>query len=112
MKKKIYCFNNGGRPEWLEAMALAEDGTVLAGHICSHEGYMRHDLGMAGSTWKHEHYNKHYGEGNWELEWCDTETLKDHEGLTAAIALNQKNNPPTNPEAMPKVEITFSEDKV
>lgn len=87
MKKKIYCFNNGGSPGWLEAVALGEDGQHLASHICSHEGYMRHDLGMDGSTWKHENYNKAYGEGNWELEWVDTDKLQEHEGLNKAIAL-------------------------
>lgn len=85
-KHKIYCFNNGGSPGWLSAVALADDGHCLAGHTCSHEGYMRHDLGMDGSTWKHENYNKHFGEGNWELEWV--ENPKTHEGLQAAIKLN------------------------
>lgn len=52
--KKIYCFNNGGSPDWLSAIAICEDGHVLAQHICSHECYMRHDLGMDGSEWKHK----------------------------------------------------------
>lgn len=85
-KKKIYCFNNGGSPGWYKALAVAEDGTVLAGHICSHESFMRHDLGM-DSTWKHENYNKHYGEGNWELEWVSNP--RNHEGLKAAFELNK-----------------------
>jgi hypothetical protein len=39
----IYLFSNvmdGDGP----AYAMAEDGTVLGSHICSHWGYMRHDL--------------------------------------------------------------------
>lgn len=85
-KKKIYCFNNGGSRDWYEAVAIAEDGTVLAGHICSHESFMRHDLGI-DSTWKHESYNAHYGEGNWELEWISDP--RNHEGLQAACKLNK-----------------------
>lgn len=30
------------------AYAMAEDGTVLGSHICSHWGYMRHDLHERG----------------------------------------------------------------
>lgn len=89
MKKKIFCFNNGGAYGWMSAVAIAEDGTVVAGHTCTSEHYMRHDLGMDGSDWKHERYNKHYGEGNWELEWVETSNLKNHAGLNAAIALNE-----------------------
>jgi hypothetical protein len=111
-KHKIYCFNNGGSPGWYDALAIADDGHVLAGHICSHEGYMRHDLGMDGSTWKHEHYNKHFGENNWELEWIETDKLGVHEGLNKAIALNKQlpKEEAVNEEAMPKVEVTFSEE--
>lgn len=85
--KKIYCFNNGGQPGWYMAAAICEDGHCLASHICSHEAYMRHDLGMTG-TWKHEYYNKHCGEGNWELEWVDNP--KEHEGFQQAFKLNQE----------------------
>jgi hypothetical protein len=86
IRRKIYCFNNGGSSGWMSAVAIAEDGHCLAGHTCSHEGYMRHDLGMDGSTWKHENYDKHYGAGNWELEWV--ENPKKHEGIQKAFALN------------------------
>ena len=86
IRRKIYCFNNGGSYGWMSAVAIAEDGHCLAGHTCSDEGYMRHDLGMDGSTWKHEEYDKHYGAGNWELEWVDKP--KTHEGIQKAFALN------------------------
>ena len=87
MKKKIYCFNNGGSPEWLHAVAICEDGTCLAQHICSNESFMRYDLGLT-STRKHENYNKHCGEGNWELVWVDDP--KKNTDLAVALALNQK----------------------
>lgn len=86
IRRKIYCFNNGGSYGWMSAVAIAEDGHCLAGHTCTSEGYMRHDLGMDGSTWKHENYDKHYGAGNWELEWVDKP--ETHEGIQKAFALN------------------------
>ena len=87
--RKIYCFSNGGRPGWgcMIAMAIAEDGHCLAQHVCSDEGYMPGDLGMGASTRKHENYDKHFGAGNWELEWVDDP--RAHEGLQKAYALNQ-----------------------
>lgn len=86
-RHKIYCFNNGGSPGWYGAVAIADDGHCLAQHICSHEGFMQHDLGMT-STWKHDNYNARFGEGNWELEWVPDP--KNHAGLKAAYALNQQ----------------------
>jgi len=83
----IYCFNNGGSPGWYHAMAMADDGHVLGQHICSHELYMQHDLGMT-SDCKHENYNTHFGTGNWRLEWVADP--RAHEGLQTAYALNQK----------------------
>lgn len=83
---KIFCFNNGGYDNWWTAMAVAEDGHVLASHICSHEVFMRHDLGIT-SDWKHDNYNEHYGEGNWELVWVDN--TKEHKGLQLACERNE-----------------------
>lgn len=93
---KIFCFNNGGGAGFLSAIAIAEDGTCLAQHCCSHEAYMAHDLGIT-SNWKHEHYNEHYGAGNWELEWV--EDPKEHAGLTEAFRLNQLQRPAEETEA-------------
>ena len=94
MKKKIFCFNNGGVYGMLHAVAMCEDGHPLAEHACSHEYYMPHDLGIT-SDWKHDRYNKHCGEGNWELEWV--QNPRTHEGLQKAIALNKALVP--SPEA-------------
>lgn len=93
---KIYAFNNGGSPGWLHAVALGDDGRVVAGHICSHESFMRHDLGVSGSNWKHEQYDKYYGAGNWSIEWVDDPDT--HEGLKAAIELNKAQPPPPDDE--------------
>lgn len=87
-KKKIYCFNNGGSPGWLQAVAIGEDGVVVASHVCSHECYMHHDLGIEG-TWKHEAYDAHFGAGQWELVWVSTSEVVTHPGLLAALELNR-----------------------
>lgn len=87
MKKKIYCFNNGGIPGLLHAVAICEDGCILGEHGCSSPAYMPHDLGIT-SVWKHDNYNAHCGEGNWELEWVDKP--KKHEGLNRALELNRQ----------------------
>lgn len=84
-KHKIYCFNNGGSHGWMHAVAIADDGHVLAEHVCSSEGFMSHDLGIT-STWKHENYNAHFGEGRWVLEWVSNPS--DHAGLQEAFRLN------------------------
>lgn len=87
-KKKIYGFNNGGARSFLQAVALGEDGSFLASHLCSSEGFMLHDLGVT-SDWKHEIYNKHFGEGNWEIEFVPSGGIDSHEGLQKALQLNK-----------------------
>lgn len=83
-KPKIFVFINQRYSNGDEVpFAMAEDGTGLASHFCS-AGWARHDMGFGGSTWKHEHYDKHYPDG-WELEWVDD--FDSHEGLKAAIVL-------------------------
>jgi hypothetical protein len=96
-KPKIYCFNNGGAPGWYSAVALSEDGECLAQHICSHEAYMPHDLGIT-SDWKHEIYWKHYPEG-FELVWVPTDELNTHEGLNNAIAKSDAKQAQTETQA-------------
>lgn len=83
----IYGFNNGGSKGWLQAVLLAEDGTCLGGHCCSHEGYMRHDLGILEGSRpdRHEEFRKHYPDGyrmNF-VPWEDEE-------LQAAFKKNQE----------------------
>lgn len=86
MKKQIYCFNNGGPIGLLSAIAIGEDGHVLAGHCCSHEAYMKHDL-VITSLWKHELYDAHFGKDNWELIWIDKP--KNDDRLNKAFELNK-----------------------
>lgn len=42
-KPAIYLFSNSYSGDGV-AYAMAEDGTVLGSHLCSHWAYMRHDL--------------------------------------------------------------------
>lgn len=86
-KHEIYCFNNGGAAGFYQALAVADDGNVLASHLCSHECFMAHDLGMT-SDWKHEEYNKHFGAENWILVWIDDP--KDDPRIKKAMELNAK----------------------
>jgi hypothetical protein len=83
---KIYCFINGGNDYFLNVLALAEDGNVLAGHASSNEYWARHDIGI-NSDWKHEKYKEHFPDG-FELIWLD-EPLND-EGFKKALALAEK----------------------
>lgn len=61
----IYGFNNGGSNGWYSAVLISEDGTWMGSHVCSHEGYMRHDLGILEGTRpdRHAGFQKHYPDG-------------------------------------------------
>ena len=87
----IYGFNNGGEPGWFSACLLAEDGVGLGGHICSHEGFMRHDLGcLEGSRPdRHEHFREHYPDG-YRMDFVQASDVRTHPGLNAAYQRNQK----------------------
>lgn len=87
-KHEIYCFNNGGPYGYMIAVALADDGVCIASHLCTNEHYMPHDLGMMGSTWKHDLYDAHFGKGNWELVWIDDP--RTDERVQKAIELHRK----------------------
>jgi len=85
--KKIYCFNNGGKVRCLLAIALAEDGRIIASNVCNTEEDMPHDLGIT-STWKHNIYNEYFGKNNWQLEWIDDGTR--NLGFQKALELNSE----------------------
>ncbi len=86
----IYGFNNGGSPGWYNALLIASDGTCFGGHVCSHEGYMPHDLGiMEGSRPdRHETFRTHFPEG-YRMEMVEG-VVTQHKGLMTAYALNQE----------------------
>jgi hypothetical protein len=87
----IYGFNNGGSTGWLSAVAIAEDGTCLGGHVCSHEGYMPFDLGMYEGTRPDRHeksYQPHYPEG-YRMEYVPSSEIKGHVALNKAFEANR-----------------------
>ncbi len=88
---KIYGFNNGGSPEWLDAVLLAEDGTCLGRHVCSHEGYMPHDLGVleGSAPDRHAAFKKHYPDG-YAMDFVPYDNCSSHKGLNKALELNEK----------------------
>lgn len=68
---RIYCWVNArNAPNWLVSVAMAEDGTFLASHVSSSDGFARHDMGFRDSLWKHEIYKAHCPDG-FELVWVD-----------------------------------------
>lgn len=89
-KIKIYGFNNNGEYSGLSiAVAIGEDGQMLASHMCSDESFMPYDLGMSkGATRKHDIYNTIYGEGKWETEFVSSKDRDSHKGLQKALFIN------------------------
>jgi hypothetical protein len=85
----IYGFNNGGSAGFLSAVLIAEDGTGLGGHCCSHEYYMPSDLGVrAGSRPdRHEGFQKHYPDG-YRMEFVSHGKVLAHPALARAFELN------------------------
>lgn len=83
----IYGFNNGGGKYFWQAVLLAEDGTQLGSHLCSSEGYMRHDLGILEGTRpdRHETFKAHYP-GGYKMDFITYSDAKNHAGLKSAIA--------------------------
>lgn len=87
----IFGFNNGGSPGFLSAQLLAEDGTELGGHLCSHEGYMMADLGILEGTRPDRHkeqFQPHYPDG-YRMAFVPASEIKTCEGLQKAFAAHK-----------------------
>ena len=88
-KPKIYVWCNSCAPQWHSGMAMAEDGTHLAGHISSGHGFLVADMGVAHTTAQHDKYDAHYPNG-WEIVYLDDkEAVNNCAGLDEAYRLNQ-----------------------
>lgn len=85
----IYGFNNGGSAGLYSACLIAEDGTGLGGHICSHEGYMPGDLGILEGYRpdRHETFKAHYPDG-YRMDFVSYADVPDHAALAEAFRLN------------------------
>lgn len=91
---KIIGFNNGGSPGWLNGVILAESGHHLGGHICSHEGYMPHDLGVIEGSRpdRHEDFRAHYPDG-YRMDFVPQSMVETDPELEAAYQRNQALRP-------------------
>lgn len=87
---KIFVWCNSCQPEWHSALAMSEDGQVLAGHVCTNHGFIAHDMGILPDGWKRETYAAKYPDG-FEVVWV--EDPKNHPELLAACALNHAQEP-------------------
>lgn len=98
----IYGFNNGGAPGFMYACLVAESGHGMGGHMCSHEGYMPHDLGILEGSRpdRHEGFRKHYPDG-YRMVFVSGDPRK-HEGLMAAV--ERGNALPADAEAKVEAE--------
>ena len=87
----IYGFNNGGSSGWYSGCLLAEDGEGLGSHLCSHEGYMLHDLGILEGARpdRHESFKKHYPDG-YRMMFVGIDEVRGHAGIDEAYRLNQE----------------------
>lgn len=83
-KPKVYVFCNSCAPGMHMVMAIAEDGTPLAGHCCSSHAFAPHDMGISEKGWKRDKYAAHYPDG-FEVEWVEDPMPGQHAGLDAAI---------------------------
>jgi hypothetical protein len=75
----------------IEALAIAEDGTVLGNHACSHEGYINNDLGVLEGCREGRHiesYRKHYPDG-YRMEFVPGECIDSYAPLQEAFRLNK-----------------------
>ena len=86
----IYGFNNGGSRDWLSAVLIAQDGKLLGGHTCSHEGYMPSDLGVLEGARpdRHETFREHYPDG-YRMQFVGYDDAGSHPGLAAAFEANK-----------------------
>lgn len=85
-KPKVYAFINGSDGiGGVYVVALAEDGTFLAAHASSNEGWARRDIGLDGSTRKHDNYATKYPEG-FEVVWLDPKTKPEDNAIADELA--------------------------
>jgi hypothetical protein len=87
----IIGFNNGGSPGCYYGQLVAQDGTGLGGHLCSHEGYMKSDLGiLEGSREdRHEGFIEHYPDG-YRMRFVSFADVPADAMLQNAFKLNQE----------------------
>lgn len=90
-KPKIFVLVTNKTP-WGDVVssALAEDGTVLAGHCSSSIGWARHDMGVHPDGWKHDDYVKHYPDGYEVVDLLEVDPDSDTDFLAAYARYREK----------------------
>lgn len=90
----IYGFNNGGSGSYRSGCILAEDGICLGSHMCSHQGYMVHDLGVIEGSRPDRHidFQAHYPNG-YKMDFVSKTDIDSHSSfqivLQRALALSE-----------------------
>jgi hypothetical protein len=85
---KVYCFISSRWGDDLAAMAVGEDGVVLAQHVSSSLSWAKHDIGHEGvsgsgpGTVNRGRFGEHFPAG-YETEWVDDPA--NHAGLQGAF---------------------------
>ena len=89
----IIGFNNGGSPKFLHAVLMAEDGEFMGSHCCSHECYMRGDLGILEGTRedRHELFRAHYPNG-YRMDFVSYNEVQYHDLLNKALERHEARN--------------------
>lgn len=106
--RKLYLFNNGSTFEGCNnCYSMADDGTVLGNHICSHDNYMLHDLHDRKD--RLETIKKHFGNEPYEVELIPSNKVESHQGLAEACRLNQLQGEAANQYEKAGVSIEVSE---
>lgn len=97
----IYGFNNGGQTGFFDACLISADGHILGGHICSHEGFMRGDLGILEGSRpdRHERFQSHYPDG-YRMEFVCYEAVGSNTGLQDAIRKLNEREPAEQPAVL------------
>lgn len=87
----IYGFNNGGSAGFYYAQLIAEDGEEMGGHICSHECFMRQDLGILVDTRpdRHAGFRIKYP-GGYRMDFVSWDDVGTHPGLAAAFGKHEE----------------------
>jgi len=88
---RIYCFANGNNGWGWGGIAMAADGTQLAGHTSSSQGWLVHDLGIGEASHfesQRKKYAAHYPLG-YVAEWVSYEDAPSHPELQRIYAAKE-----------------------
>lgn len=88
---KIYIFKESQTHDTVYGYALAQDGRMLASHLCSSAEWVRYDMGLTSEK-KHSSYWCHYPGGFALVDLVDMSFIKlaQHDGFAAAMYRNKE----------------------